>query len=89
MSTADRRYFTRLIVAAVFCTVSVTMAGVQYFMAQQAVNVKALIEWSKKADFAQEMLDDLVEFQQEKEAYKRQGIGAEEATKEVKTKKGG
>lgn len=87
MSTADRRYFTRLIIASVFCIISVTLAGVNFFLSRQAVNVRALMEWSKKADFAKEMLDDLFEFQQEKEAYKRQGIGADEATYEVNQKK--
>ena len=37
------------------------------------------MEWSKKADLANEMLGDMFKVQQQKEAYQRQGVGAEEA----------
>ena len=44
-----------------------------------------MMEWSKKADFANEMLEDMFRVQQQKEAYERQGVGAEEAI--IKKKK--
>ena len=82
MNKSDRVYFTRLIIAAVFCAIAVTLAGVRWLFDRHVVlmgdNVKALAEWSKKADFANEMLEDMFRVQQVKEAYERQGVGATE-----------
>ena len=95
-SRDDRLYFTRLIIIAIFCTACVTLAGVRLLfdkhVALMSNNIKALNEWSKKAVLANEMLEDLFKFQQTKEAYESQGIGATEATKEINlktNKKGG
>ena len=51
-------------------------------------SAKKMMEWSKKADFANEMLEDLFRVQQTKEAYERQGVGAEEAIIKPKNKEG-
>ena len=89
LNTADRAYLIKLIVITGIFTVSMTLMGVQ-LMLERHINrmdksAKALMEWSKKADFANEMLNDLFRVQQIKEAYKRQGIGADEAININKT----
>ena len=89
MNTADRLYIIKLIVVASVFTVSLTLMGVQLLL-ERHINrmdksAKALMEWSKKADFANEMLEDMFRVQQVKESYERQGIKAEEAI--IKSKK--
>ena len=41
-------------------------------------SAKALKAWSKKADLANEMLNEMYRVQQTKQNYESQGIGAEE-----------
>ena len=83
LNTADWFYIIKLMVAVSLFTISMTLLGVQLIL-ERHINrmdksAKALMEWSKKADFANEMLEDMFKVQQTKEAYERQGIGAEEA----------
>ena len=59
-----------------------TLLGVQLMLERHIMrmgdNAKALMEWSKKANLANEMLEEMFKVQQTKEAYEAQGIGAEE-----------
>ena len=84
LNTADRQYLIKLIVVTGFVTVALTIAGVQLLLERHidrmGNNAEALMEWSKKADFATELLNDMFRVQQIKESYERQGIGADEAT---------
>ena len=92
LNTADRAYLIKLIVAAALFTISMTLVGVQ-LMLERHINrlntsAKSLKEWAKKADFANEMLNDMFRVQQIKESYHRQGIGADEATNINKKQEG-
>ena len=93
LNTADRLYLIKLIVASAFFIITVTLAGVQFLLElhihRMGKSAKAMMEWSKKADFANEMLGDMFKVQQQKEAYERQGIGAEEAIININNKQGG
>ena len=83
MNTADRLYIIKLIVISSVFTVSLTLLGVQLLLERHIhrmdKSAKKMMEWSKKADFANEMLEDMFKVQQTKESYESQGIGAEEA----------
>ena len=83
LNTADRAYLIKLIVVMGLVTASLSFVGQQILLerhiARMGNSAKALMEWSKKADFANEMLEDLFRVQQVKESYERQGIGADEA----------
>ena len=82
LNTADRLYLIKLIIVTGLFTVSLTLLGVQLMLERHIMrmgdNAKALMEWSKKADLANEMLNDMFKVQQTKENYESQGIGAEE-----------
>ena len=82
MDKADRAYLIKLIVVVGLFTFGLTMAGVQLLLerhiARMGDSAKSLMEWSKKADLANEMLGDMFKVQQTKENYESQGIGAEE-----------
>ena len=82
LNTADRLYLIKLIIITGFLTVALTLLGVQLMLEHHIDRMdrsgKALREWSKKADFANEMLNDMFKVQQMKESYERQGIGATE-----------
>ena len=84
LNTADRAYLIKLIVISSIFTVCLTLAGVQVFLERHIYRMnksaKAMKEWAKKADFANEMLNDMFRVQQIKESYESQGIGADEAT---------
>ena len=84
LNTADRAYLIKLIVVMGIVTASLSFVGTQFLLERQIhrmdKSAKALKEWAKKADFANEMLNDLFRVQQIKEAYQNQGIGAKEAT---------
>ena len=64
-------------------TASISILGNQLLLERHITRMgnsaKALMEWSKKADLANEMLGDMFKVQQTKESYERQGIKAEEA----------
>ena len=82
LNTADRAYLIKLIVATSLFTISMTLVGVQVFL-ERHINrmdksAKTLMEWSKKADLANEMLNEMFKVEQIKESYKLQGIGATE-----------
>ena len=83
LNTADRQYLIKLMVTTAFLTISLTIAGVQLLLERHIYRMnksaKAMKEWAKKADFANEMLNDMFRVQQIKESYERQGIGADEA----------
>ena len=83
LNTADRQYLIKLIVATSVFTASMTLVGVQYFL-ERHINrmdksAKVLMEWSKKADFANDMLNDMFRVQNMKESYEKQGIKVDEA----------
>ena len=82
LNTADWLYIIKLIVVTNFVMACLILAGVHLLLERQihriGDNAKAMMEWSKKADFANEMLEDMFKVQQTKEAYERQGIGATE-----------
>ena len=82
LNTADRAYIIKLMVATAFFTIALTLFGVQLLLERHIhrmdKSAKKMMEWSKKADFANEMLEDLFRVQQTKEAYERQGVGAQE-----------
>ena len=82
LNTADWFYLIKLMVATAVFTISLTLMGVQLLLERHITrmgdNAKKMMEWSKKADFANEMLEDMFKVQQTKEAYERQGIGATE-----------
>ena len=84
LNTADRAYLIKLIVVMGIVTASISIFGHQLLLerhiARMDKSAKALKEWAKKADFANEMLEDLFKVQQIKESYQKQGIGATEAT---------
>ena len=83
LNTADRSYLIKLIVVSTIFGVSLTLAGMQLLLerhiSRMDQSAQKMMKWSKKADFANEMLEDLFRVQQQKEAYERQGVGAEEA----------
>ena len=82
LNTADRAYLIKLIVATSLFTIALTLAGVQALLERHINRMgdksKTLMEWSKKADLANEMLNEMFKVQQMKESYKLQGIGATE-----------
>lgn len=84
LNTADRLYLIKLIVISSIFTICLTLAGVQFFLERHIHRIgnkaKILEEWAKKADFANEMLEDMFRVQQIKESYNKQGIKATEAT---------
>ena len=84
LNTADRTYLIKLIVVMGLVTASISIFGQQMLLERHIARMdkssKALKEWAKKADFANEMLEDLFKVQQIKESYQKQGIGAAEAT---------
>ena len=83
LNTADRSYLIKLIVITGFLTVSLTVLGVQLLLERHIhrmdKSAKSLMAWSKKANLANQMLNDMFKVNQMKESYKNQGIGAEEA----------
>ena len=83
MDREDRAYMIKLMVASAVFTIALTLAGVQILLERHIYRMgksaKAVMEWSKKADLANELLSDMFKVHHTKEAYKRQGIGAEEA----------
>ena len=82
LNTADRLYLIKLIIISAFFTVALTLLGVQLMLERHIDRMgnkaKAMKEWSKKANLANEMLNDIFRVQQMKEAYESQGIGATE-----------
>ena len=90
LTTADWFYLIKLMVATAFFTITLTLLGVQLLLERHIhrmdKSAKTMMEWSKKADFANEMLEDMFRVQQTKEAYERQGVGAEEAIIKPKNK---
>ena len=82
LNTADRAYLIKLIVVTGFLTVSLTVLGVQFLLERHIHRMdnsaKYLMAWSKKADLANQMLNDMFKVQQMKEDYGRQGVKATE-----------
>ena len=82
LNTADRLYLIKLIVIMGFVTASISILGHQLLLERHihrmGNSAKALMEWSKKADLANEMLNEMFKVEQIKESYKLQGIGATE-----------
>ena len=82
LNTEDRSYIIKLIVVMGLVTASLSFLGQQILLerhiARMGNSAKALMEWSKKADFANEMLNEMFKVEQIKESYKLQGIGATE-----------
>ena len=89
MTDKQFKYLTKLIVAMGICTVGLTMVAVSIML---EINLKRmahvsniLTEWSKKANLANEVLDDMYRVHKIKQSYQQQGIGAEE-TKDINAK---
>ena len=82
LNTADRAYLIKLIVVASFLTASLSIFGTMLLLERNIhrmdKSAKILMEWSKKADLANEMLNEMFKVEQIKESYKLQGIGATE-----------
>ena len=68
------------------CTVGLSMFATavvfELNFSRMDKTVKILTEWSKKANLANEVLDDMYRVHKIKESYQQQGIGAEE-TKDI------
>ena len=64
------------------CTVGLSMLATSIMweinLARMDKSAKTIMEWSKKADLANEMLNDLYKVERLKESYENQGIGAKE-----------
>ena len=92
LNTADRLYLIKLIIITGFLTVALTLLGVQLMLERHIDRMgdkaKTFMEWSKKADLANEMLNEMFKVQQIKESYQRQGVGAEETIINLKNKEG-
>ena len=90
MDKADRTYLIKLIVVVGLFTFSLTIAGMQLLLerhiSRMGKSAKALMEWSQKADFANEMLGEMFKVHQIKENYESQGIGAKETIVKPQTK---
>ena len=83
LNTADRQYLIKLIVVTGFVTASLSLCGTVFiferYIKRMDRSAQILMEWSKKADFANDMLDDLFKVQRMKESYEKQGIKVDEA----------
>ena len=83
LNTADRQYLIKLIVAASCFTVALSICGTMLLLERHlyrmGTKAKVIMEWSKKANFATELLDDMFRVQQMKESYEKQGIKVDEA----------
>ena len=86
LNTADRLYLIKLIVIMGVVTASISIFGtmllLEHHLNRMGDKAKAMMEWSKKADLANEMLNDMFKVQQMKESYESQGIGATEEKEE-------
>ena len=82
LNTADRLYLIKLIVVTGLVTASLSIVGnmllIEFAIKRIDKSARVMKEWSKKADLATELLDDLYKVEKTKESYKSQGIGAEE-----------
>ncbi len=82
LNTADRLYLIKLIVVTGLVTASMSIMGTMLLLERHLNRMgnkaKAMMEWSKKADLANEVLEDMFKVQQIKESYESQGIGATE-----------
>ena len=82
LNTADRSYLIKLIVVASVLTASLSIFGtmllLEYTVYRLDNSAKTLKEWAKKADLANEKLNEMFKVQQIKESYESQGIGATE-----------
>ena len=76
------KYLTKLIVIMGVCTVGLSMAMTSILLEinlkRMSNTTKILTEWSQKADFANQQLNEMYRVNQIKESYQQQGIGAEE-----------
>ena len=88
LKTADWLYIIKLMVVTAVFTITMTLAGVQLLLERHIIRMgakaKMLMEWSKKADLANEMLNEMYKVQRIKESYKSQGIGATEEKINIK-----
>ena len=86
LNTADRAYLIKLIVVTGLVTASMSIMGTMLLLERHIYRMgnkaKAMMEWSKKADLANEILEDMFKVQQIKESYESQGIGATEEKEE-------
>ena len=82
LNTADRQYLIKLIVVTSIFTASISIFGTMLLL-ERNINrmdksAQVMKKWSKKADFATELLDDLYKVERMKQSYKSQGIKVEE-----------
>ena len=82
MSSDDKRYFIKYGLCLAAAHFGITFAGVSALLewktARMNKSAQKMLAWSKKADQANEMLNDLFKVQRMKEDYNRQGIKATE-----------
>ena len=82
LNTADRAYLIKLIVVMGLVTASISICGTMFllerYISRMGQKAQAMKEWSKKANMANEMLEDMFKIQRIKESYERQGIKATE-----------
>ena len=83
LNTADRSYLIKLIVVTGVFTASLSIFGTMLLF-ERHINrmdnsTQILTEWSKKADLANDMLDDMFKVQRIKKSYEKQGIKVDEA----------
>ena len=82
LNTADRLYLIKLIIIMGFVTASVSIFGTMLLLERHIDRMgdkaQTMMKWSKKADMANEMLEDMFKVQRMKKSYESQGIGATE-----------
>ena len=82
MNDKQFKYLVKLIVIMGIATVSLSMLATSIMweinLARMDKSAKTIMEWSKKADLANEMLNELYKVERLKESYENQGIGATE-----------
>ena len=82
LNTADRQYLIKLIVVTSIFTASISIFGTMLLLERNINRIdrstKILMEWSKKADFANDMLSDMFRVERMKQNYEKQGIKVDE-----------
>ena len=82
MTDKQFKYLVKLIVVmgcvSVALSFLMTTIAFERNLARMHDTAKTLMEWSKKADLANEMLNDMYKVERTKEIYESQGIGATE-----------
>ena len=82
LNTADRQYLIKLVIITGFVTASVSICGTMFLLERHIDRMgnkaKVMMEWSKKADRANNMLSDIFKVERIKQSYEKQGIKVDE-----------